>query len=105
MEWEASRPEDGGGLTINIVSLLDEIGHAVTGSNKNNSGGDQKFWEDALHLLNANLVELAVCAGVQVSLPRLRELLSTARFQFLRQAYCRGRRAYQKRPRRNPHRL
>src|SRR5208282_1375829 len=31
MDWEASRPEEGGGLAINIVSLLDEIGHSVSG--------------------------------------------------------------------------
>lgn len=78
MNWEASRPEEGGGLAINIVSLLDEIGHAVSGTNKAKLSGDHKFWEDALHLLNSNLVELAVCAGVEVSLPRLREILSTA---------------------------
>ena len=78
MNWEASRPEEGGGLAINIVSLLDEIGHAVSGTDKSKLSGDHKFWEDALHLLNSNLVELAVCAGVEVSLPRLREILSTA---------------------------
>ena len=78
MDWEANRPEEGGGLAINIVSLLDEIGHAVSGSDKSKLSGDHKFWEDALHLLNSNLVELAICAGVEVSLPRLREILSTA---------------------------
>jgi hypothetical protein len=78
MNWGAARPEEGGGLAINIVSLLDEIGHAVSGTDKSKLSGDHKFWEDALHLLNSNLVELAVCAGVEVSLPRLREILSTA---------------------------
>jgi hypothetical protein len=78
MNWEASRQEEGGGLAINIVSLLDEIGHSVSGTNKSRLSGDHKFWEDALHLLNSNLVELAVCAGVEVSLPRLREILSSA---------------------------
>lgn len=78
MDWESTRPEEGGGLAINIVSLLDEIGHSVAGTDKSKLSGDHKFWEDALHLLNSNLVELAVCAGVEVSLPRLREILSTA---------------------------
>ena len=31
MAWEASRPEAGGGLRINIVNLLDEIATAISG--------------------------------------------------------------------------
>src|SRR5882672_5402370 len=31
LDWEASRPGEGGGLTINIVALLDEIAGAVAG--------------------------------------------------------------------------
>lgn len=30
MDWESTRPEEGRGLTISIVGLLDEIGNAVS---------------------------------------------------------------------------
>ncbi len=77
MEWEAARPDAGGGLSLNLVAILDEIAQAVAGVSKT-SGGDQKFWEDALHNLNSNLVELVILAGLRVSLPLLREIVSTA---------------------------
>ena len=78
MDWEASRAGDGGGLTINIVALLDEIAGAVSGSDGNSGGGDHKFWEQALHTLNSYLVDLPVLAGLKVSLPLLRSIASTA---------------------------
>ena len=39
LEWEASRPEEGGGLTINIVNLLDEIAVAISGGSGAAEGG------------------------------------------------------------------
>ena len=78
MEHEASRPGEGGGFSINTVALLDEIAGAIAGSGKGESGGDSKFWEDALHNLNSNLVDLPLLAGLQVSLPLLRDIASTA---------------------------
>jgi hypothetical protein len=77
MDWEASRPGEGGGFTINIVALLDEIAKAVSG-NSGKAGGDYKFWEDALHNLLSNLVDLPVLAGLEVSLPILRSIVSSA---------------------------
>lgn len=77
LDWEASRPGEGGGFTVNVVALLDEIGNAVSGATAK-SGGDHKFWEDALHNLNTNLVDLPVLAGLQVSLPLLRNIVSSA---------------------------
>ncbi len=77
LEWEASRPEEGGGLAINIVNLLDEIGIAISGHSEE-SGGSNKFWEDALHHMNTNLVELPLLAGLEVSLPLLRSIVTTA---------------------------
>jgi hypothetical protein len=79
MEWEASRPEEGGGLGINIVNLLDEIATAISGNTE--GGGNSKFWEDALHHLNTNLVDLALLAGRKVTLPVLRSILTTAAIQ------------------------
>ena len=80
LEWEASRPEEGGGLTINIVAILDEIASAVASSaGKADDGqGDNKFWSDALHHLNTNLVELPIFAGLRVSLPLMRSILNAA---------------------------
>jgi hypothetical protein len=80
LEWEASRPEEGGGLTINIVALLDEIAGAIAHSagKAEGTGGDNKFWEDALHHMNTNLVDLPLFAGLRVSLPLMRSILSTA---------------------------
>lgn len=87
LEWEASRAGEGGGLTINIVALLDEIAGAIAsgaGKAESGSGGDNKFFEDALHHLNTNLVDLALFAsygdpqGGSVSLPLMRLILNTA---------------------------
>lgn len=80
LDWEASRPEASGGLTINIVAILDEIAGAIARSagKAENGGGDNKFWEDALHHMNTNLVDLPVFAGIQVSLPLMRSIVSSA---------------------------
>jgi hypothetical protein len=78
LDWEAERPGEGGGFTINIVALLDEIAGTIF-SNPSKGGGDaDKFWKDALHHLNMNLVELPVLAGMPVSLPLLRAIVLTA---------------------------
>jgi len=77
LEWEASRPEEGGGLSINIVALLDEIAGAVAYSAGKAEGGE-KFWEDALHHMNTNLVDLPIFAGIRVSLPLMRSIVSSA---------------------------
>jgi hypothetical protein len=79
LDWEASRPDASGGLTINIVAILDEIAGAIARSaGKAEGGGDNKFWEDALHHMNTNLVDLPVFAGIRVSLPLMRSIVSSA---------------------------
>lgn len=80
LEWEAARPEEGGGLTINIVSILDEIAGAIANAAGKADGGqgDNKFWDDALHHLNTNLVDLPIFAGLQLSLPLLRSVVNSA---------------------------
>ena len=75
LEWEASRPEEGGGLSINIVNLLDEIAIAISGHEEGNNSG--KFWEDALHHMNTNLVDLPLLAGLEVSLSLLRSIVTS----------------------------
>jgi hypothetical protein len=79
LNWEAGRQGEGGGLTINIVALLDELAQAIAGgAGKAEGGGDSKFFDDALHHMNTNLVDLALLAGVGVSLPVLRSILISA---------------------------
>ena len=81
LDWEASRPGAGGGLTINIVALLDEIAGAIAGgagSASDSGGGDNKFFEDALHHMNTNLVDLPLFAGLSISLPLMRAIVNTA---------------------------
>jgi len=75
MAWESSRPEAGGGLSLNIVSLIDEISGAISGQDE---GGNSKFWHDSLYHMNTNLVDLVLLAGLEVSLPLLRSILTTA---------------------------
>ena len=79
LQWEAERAGEGGGLVINIVALLDEIATAIAkASGTEGGGGDNKFFEDALHLMLTELVALAAATGQPVSLPRLRALASSA---------------------------
>jgi hypothetical protein len=80
LEWEASRPEASGGLTINIVAILDEIAGAIAqaAGKEDGGGGSNKFWEDALHHLNTNLVDLPIFAGLQISLPLMRSIVNSA---------------------------
>lgn len=75
LEWESSRPEEGGGLSINIVNLLDEIAIAISGHEESSSS--EKFWEQALHHLNTNTVELPLLAGLEISLPLLRSIVTS----------------------------
>jgi len=80
LEWEASRPDASGGLTINIVAILDEIAGAISTSagKAAGGGGDNRFWEDSLHHLNINLVDLITFAGLRVSLPLMQDILNSA---------------------------
>jgi hypothetical protein len=77
LDAEAARAGEGAGLAINIVSLLDEIAGAM-GSGKGEGGGDNKWFEDALHHMNMNLVQLPLLAGLQVSLTLLRSIVNSA---------------------------
>jgi TraM recognition site of TraD and TraG len=83
LDEEARRAStEGGGLTINIVALLDEIAGAIASGAGNAAegvaGGDTKFFEDALHHMNTNLVDLPLFAGLPISLPLMRAIANTA---------------------------
>jgi hypothetical protein len=80
LDWEAIRAGEGAGLTINIVALLDAIAGALAAdaSVVAGGGGDNRFWEDALHHMNTNLVDLPLLSGLPVSLPLLRNIATSA---------------------------
>lgn len=79
LEWEARRTGAGGGLTMNIVALLDEIAGAMAGNaGAAEAGGDNKFWEDSLHHMFMNLVDLPTFTGIPVTLPLLRSIVVSA---------------------------
>lgn len=81
LNWEATRSGEGGGLTINIAALLDEIAGAIISGSSGRSEGDQgdgKFFRDALHHMNTNLIDLPRLAGYEVTLPLLREIVNSA---------------------------
>jgi hypothetical protein len=80
LEWEASRAGAGGGLTINIVALLDELAGAIASdaAAAGEGAGDNKFFSDALHHMNTNLVDICLLAEMPVSLPLMRAIVNTA---------------------------
>jgi hypothetical protein len=80
MDYEGSRSGAGAGLAINIVAMLDELGGVAAGDAGKAEGGDgaAKFFRDSLHHLNTNAVDLALLAGLRVSLPLLRSVIVSA---------------------------
>ena len=80
MDYEANRTGHGAGLAINIVAMLDELGGVAAGDAGHAEGGDgaAKFFRDSLHHLNTNAVDLALLAGLRVSLPLLRSIILSA---------------------------
>jgi hypothetical protein len=80
MDHEASHAGAGAGFALNIVALLDELGGVAAGDVGGAEGGDgaAKFFRDSLHHLNTNAVDLALLAGLRVSLPLLRSIILSA---------------------------
>ena len=78
MNWQAARSGDGGGLTINIVNMLDQIAKAVANDIEDGQGGDNRFFTDALHHMNTNLVDLVIFSGLRLSLPLMRDIILSA---------------------------
>jgi hypothetical protein len=71
LDWMSGFAAEGGGLTINVVALLEEIITALE-PERGTGGGDSLFWEDALHQLLVADVQLVQLAGYELSLPTLR---------------------------------
>ena len=79
MAEEAARSSEGGGLTINIVSLLIELAGVLSKDTGGaGAGGDQKFWTDSLSHLLTNAVDLCQLARLPLTLSVLRELINSA---------------------------
>jgi hypothetical protein len=81
LQWEAERKSAGGGLSINVVAMLDEIASTVissAGSASEGGAGDAKFFADSLHYLLINLVDICMLAGEPVSIITMRRLLNSA---------------------------
>lgn len=78
LDWEAKREgKGGGGIAINVVALLDELIGAVSGQAR--SGGDAKFFEDALHHLSVHLVGLVLLVpSLRMSFSLLCDVLMNA---------------------------
>lgn len=79
MDYEGTRSGRGAGIAINLVAMMSEIAGAVRGSaGGGDHGGSDKFWEESLAHMLANLVTLALLAGIPVSLLLLRSILDSA---------------------------
>lgn len=79
LDWEMQRPGEGGGLTINIVNMLDVVaGAMVQGGGKGDGGGENKFFDDALHHMDTNLVDLPLFANIPLTLPLMRSIVNSA---------------------------
>jgi hypothetical protein len=78
LDWEASRPGEGGGLGINITALLDEVSGVIAGSGGKSEGGDGQFFKDALHHLNGHVVDSILLSGLPVSLPLMHAMVTSA---------------------------
>jgi hypothetical protein len=76
LEWESSQAATGG-LTINVVALLEEIITALE-PQKAQGGGDTVFWTDSLHQLLVAVVELVQLAGYELRMATLRDIVRSA---------------------------
>ena len=78
LDWESSQAGVGGGLTINVVAMLEEIISGLTPPDKQGGGDDGGFWEDALHQLLINTVELMQLARKPLDLSAMRDIVRSA---------------------------
>jgi hypothetical protein len=76
LDWIGSYAADGAGLTINVVAFLEEIINSLEPDKS--GGGDNVFWEDALHQMLVEDVQLNQLSGYELSLPTLRDIVRSA---------------------------
>jgi len=75
LEFEASRPGEGAGLTENLVNLFTEVASIGTG---NGGAAEDPFWERAMKSLVRNAIDLCRLAGEPLSLLTLYEAIQSA---------------------------
>lgn len=74
LDYEASRPGNGGGLTYELVRILQT---AMEGGRERRKA-DNPFWEDAVAQLLTNAIDLALMATGRVSLPAIMDVIRSA---------------------------
>ena len=79
LDWELSRASEGGGLTLNVVALLEEIILALQ-PEKTGGSGENVFWEDSLHQMLISVVDLVKLAGkgFALRLDSMRDIVRSA---------------------------
>ena len=77
LDWEARRAGDGGGFTINVLALFQEIMSALN-RGKDAGGEDGGFWKDALEQMMAATVDLVLLAGERIEPALLRDVVRSA---------------------------
>jgi type IV secretory pathway TraG/TraD family ATPase VirD4 len=77
LDWISSFASEGAGLTINVVAFLEELITALE-PEKPGTGGENLFWEDSLHQMLVEAVELVQLAGYELSFPTLRDIVRSA---------------------------
>ncbi len=77
LDWISGFANEGAGLTINVVALLEEIITALE-PEKASGGSENLFWEDSLHQMLVALVLLLQLAGFELSLPTMRDIVRSA---------------------------
>ncbi len=79
LDYEATRPGEGAGLTENIVNLFStvlEVAERGSGSGKGRE--DEGYWRRASRQLLRNAVDLLLLAGQRVTVPELYRLIISA---------------------------
>ena len=76
LEYEATRPGAGAGITENLVGLFCNV--LEVAERKNGSSSGQDYWQRTLRQLLRNAIDLLHTARGRVSLPELYQLISSA---------------------------
>jgi hypothetical protein len=78
-DFETRHGGTGGGLTANLVNLIDEVLEMANGRERGaGSKGDEAFWLNGRKDLEWNGVDLLLLSGEPVSIPNLYEVIATA---------------------------
>jgi len=78
IQYEASHPDAGVGLSDNIVRLLETVSNSVQRKGKTGRSNDS-FWDNEYGKLVRNAVDLLRLAKEDVTLDNIAEIITTAR--------------------------